>query len=259
MSQSRGHAGQLALPWAAPPRSPAGERRTPLVIAGRAFDVTFVRHRRARHYILRVVEDGGLRVTIPRGGSQAEAERFVHARRAWIERERYRRALDEAARGQLGDGSLVLFRGVPTRLNVTPVDDGRLRVTFADEVFTTDAAPARLRTALESYLRALATRELSARLTALAATHGLRVAAVSIRNQRSRWGSCSPSGGISLNWRLIQFPPDVADYVMLHELAHLRHLNHSSRFWKEVERMCPGYRDARAWLRTNYDVRAAGL
>jgi hypothetical protein len=99
-------------------------------------------------------------------------------------------------------------------------------------------------------LRARAVRELPPRLLELAAEHGLRVSRVSVRNQQWRWGSCSPSGHICLNWCLIQMPASVRDYVMIHELMHLKRMDHSPKFWKLVERACPEYRDARAWLRT---------
>jgi predicted metal-dependent hydrolase len=103
--------------------------------------------------------------------------------------------------------------------------------------------------AIERHLRRLATEELPRRLTELAAAHGRAVAGVTIRAQRTRWGSCSPTGRISLNWRLIQLPPSVRDYVLLHELTHLIHLNHSRRFWRELERVCPWHGEARGWLR----------
>jgi predicted metal-dependent hydrolase len=77
------------------------------------------------------------------------------------------------------------------------------------------------------------------------------VRGVTVRSQRTRWGSCSPSGRISLNWRLVQMPESVRDYVLLHELTHLLHLNHSKRFWRELERVCPWHRDARGWLKAN--------
>jgi hypothetical protein len=102
-----------------------------------------------------------------------------------------------------------------------------------------------------AHLRALAARELPSRLLELARVHGFTVAAVSVRNQRTRWGSCSPSGRISLNWRLIQAPPAVCDYVLLHELTHLRHPNHSARFWRELARLCPHHAEARKWLRAS--------
>jgi len=104
---------------------------------------------------------------------------------------------------------------------------------------------------VESALRRQAARELPQRLAELASLHGFTVTAVSIRNQRTRWGSCSPTGRISLNWRLVQVPPEVRDYVLLHELTHLRHLNHSARFWRELARVCPGHADARRWLRAS--------
>jgi predicted metal-dependent hydrolase len=97
-------------------------------------------------------------------------------------------------------------------------------------------------------LRAAATSALPARLRELAREHGLAVSRVVVRNQKTLWGSCS-RGAISLNWRLMLMPPEVRDYILLHELAHLKHANHSRRFWAAVESMCPGYRDAHRWLR----------
>jgi hypothetical protein len=220
-------------------------------VAGMATGVEFVRHRRARHYILRLRDDGVLRVTVPRGGSRADAERFLHERREWIARERHRRALATAGRsGPWRAGTTIPLRGVDVALEVTPAG-GRLKVTFAGEALTVPAAEAAsLRVKVERHLRRVASRELCARLDELAGAHGFAVAGVSIRNQRTRWGSCSPSGRISLNWRLIQVPPSVCDYVLLHELTHLRHLNHSARFWRELARLCPHHAEARRWLRS---------
>jgi predicted metal-dependent hydrolase len=94
-----------------------------------------------------------------------------------------------------------------------------------------------------------AVTELPARLRELASRHGFRPRRVTIRDQRSRWGSCSPGGDISLNWRLVLMPADVRDYVILHELAHLRVANHSRRFWKVMAEICPDWQVARRWLR----------
>ena len=98
-------------------------------------------------------------------------------------------------------------------------------------------------------LRRQAARELPERLLSLASHHGLHVSRVSIRNQRSRWGSCSPSGHICLNWRLVLMPERVRDYVLIHELMHLRRLDHSRHFWRLVAHACPDYQNARRWLR----------
>jgi hypothetical protein len=163
----------------------------------------FVRHRRARRYIVRVDRDGRVRVTIPRGGSHREADAFALAHLDWIHRER--------------------AKWPPA----SPLPDDSRR------------------------LRELATRELPARLMELAALHGLSVPRVSIRNQRSRWGSCGRDGHICLNWRLVQMPPHVRDYVLIHELMHLRRLDHSARFWELMAEACPEYEAARRWLRAH--------
>ena len=98
-------------------------------------------------------------------------------------------------------------------------------------------------------LRAQAKRELPVRLLELAAEFGLHVSRVSVRNQQSRWGSCSPSGHICLNWRLVTMPGWIRDYVMVHELMHLKRLDHSPKFWRLVAAGCPEYQKARIWLR----------
>jgi predicted metal-dependent hydrolase len=162
----------------------------------------FVRHRRARRYILRVLDDGTLRVTLPRWGSKREALGFVEASRSWIEAQHARR------------------RSAPPRAS------------------RADAA-----------VRARARRELPQQLLDLAARHGIPVTGISVRNQRSRWGSCSRQGRITLNWRLLLVPDFVREYVMLHELMHRRELNHSPRFWRLVGTVCPRVVEARRWLR----------
>ena len=98
-------------------------------------------------------------------------------------------------------------------------------------------------------LRDRARQELPRRLLELSAQHGLTVSRVSIRNQRSRWGSCSRTGHICLNWRLVEMPEPIRDYVMIHELMHLKRMDHSPAFWRLVAAACPAYKEARAWLR----------
>jgi hypothetical protein len=105
--------------------------------------------------------------------------------------------------------------------------------------------------AIDRVLRDRAARELPGQLLALAERHGLTVARVSVRNQRSRWGSCSARGHIALNYRLLLMPDHVREYILLHELMHLRQANHSRRFWREVEAVCPGFREAERWLRAH--------
>jgi predicted metal-dependent hydrolase len=163
----------------------------------------YVRHRRARRYILRVEPDGRVRVTIPRGGSRREAEAFAARHGQWIARQ-------------------------------------RAQVTAP--AYSSDE-----RRAARVHARA----ELPRRLRELAVVLGLQVTKVSVRNQRARWGSCGRDGHICLNWRLVLMPAWVRDYVLIHELMHLRRLDHSRAYWRLVAAACPEYQNARRWLRAN--------
>lgn len=100
-------------------------------------------------------------------------------------------------------------------------------------------------------LRVLARQTLPARLLELASRHGLTVTRISVRDQRSRWGSCGRDGHICLSWRLVQMPDWVRDYVLVHELMHLRRMDHSPKYWRRVAAACPEYEAARAWLRAH--------
>jgi predicted metal-dependent hydrolase len=103
--------------------------------------------------------------------------------------------------------------------------------------------------AVDQELRVRAALELPPHIHALAERHHLTVNRVTIRNQRSRWGSCSSRGHITLNFRLMLMPPEVREYILIHELMHLEQANHSIRFWRLVEAACPGFREAERWLR----------
>ena len=209
--------------------------------------VDFVRMRRARRYIIRVQPDGRVRVTVPRGGSRAEATRFLEKHALWIARERARVAAARPAPTWTDGGSLLL-RGEPVTIRVGH-DGGRRVARYGERTVAIPPDATDLRPFLQADLRIAARDELGARLHALAALHDLTVAGVTIRDQRSRWGSCSRSGRIALNYRLLQMPPSVRDYVLLHELMHLKQQNHSLRFWRLVERACPEFRAAERWLK----------
>jgi predicted metal-dependent hydrolase len=203
--------------------------------------------RRARKYILRVFPDGTVRVTIPRGGSRAEAERFLDRHAAWLEEERVR-VRAAYVTPVWTDGATMWLRGEPVTIRVEE-SDGRHCIRYGNRVVRIPSGAADLRPFIQRDLRRLAREELGARLRGLASDHGVTVAGVTIRNQRSRWGSCSRTGTIALNFRLVQMPPSVSDYVLIHELMHLKQQNHSRRFWRLVEAACPDFRAAEAWLK----------
>jgi predicted metal-dependent hydrolase len=216
-----------------------------LLIEGVPVPLRFVRHPRARRYVLRLSREGHAVVTIPRCGNRREARRFAERHDAWLARER--RAL-MAARSRarpLAIGDTVIIAGRPHVIVGADERTHALRIASA----VVPLRGATVHDAVVRWLRDLARTMLATRLDQLAVRHGLVVAGISVRNQRTRWGSCSPDGRISLNWRLVQMPDAVRDYVLLHELMHLRVRHHSRRFWREVERVCPDYADARRWLR----------
>jgi predicted metal-dependent hydrolase len=231
-----------------------------------------VRNPRARRYLLRLRPDGTARVTIPRGGSAAVARQFVERHAAWLEREFQRLQAQPRKPAAWHIGTEILLRGDAVRIEAGPNGDdkeiedppsrGTLRrtseddatrkaetVRFGSESVRVSDPAADLRPAIEGHLRQLAVQELPSRVLELAARRGLTVRRITVRSQKSRWGSCSRRGTISLNWRLIQTPAFVSDYICLHELMHLRQMNHSPRFWREMERVCPDYPMAERWLK----------
>jgi hypothetical protein len=233
---------------------PASPPEDCIEINGRQIPLLYRRNPLARRYRLFVDREGRPRVTIPKRGSQREAERFAARHRDWLlaqlTRFEARRAQD---RGWC-HGTSILFRGALTVLEFSE-SETQPRLSLGSEKIpwpgTVRADQAEVRTIVERHLRHLATVELPARTRELAALHQCPVRAISVRNQRSRWGSCSRRGTISLNWRLIQVPVEVRDYIILHELMHLREMNHSRRFWSHVATVCPAYEQCEAWLRTH--------
>jgi len=209
--------------------------------------IEFVRVRRARRYILRVRPDGTLRVTVPRGGSRREAEHFVRKHQRWITGEQRRVQVEHAPR-DWQHGSEILLRGEPVCISVDRRGEDVVMAYGDRQVSVSTLVDVRV--AIESDLRELARTDLVPRLRDFAAQHNLQIGSVSIRNQRSRWGSCARNGNIALNFRLVQMPSDVCDYVLLHELMHIKQQNHSRRFWRLMESVYPGFREAERWLQT---------
>jgi predicted metal-dependent hydrolase len=241
-----------------------------------ASGIIFERSHRARNYRLTLRRDGTAVAVIPARGSEREARRFVEQHRDWLERARARQRQRPRAAAVWTVGTHVLWRGQMTEVRVAAVGDpftGSLRQTFggraeqgvsigsgrgarpkvclAADVFQVARIEEDLRPTLEAHFARRAKVELPARAWELAAVTGVEVKLVTVRNQRSRWGSCSANGTISLNWRLVQTPDFVRDYIIYHELMHLREMNHSARFWARVEEVCPGWRDAERWIKRN--------
>jgi len=200
------------------------------------------------------VSSSGVTVTLPKGIPQREAEHFLQQHADWV-REQLARAAKQAKPSPLPN-DVILWHGMPTqmlrieepnrlaRMKVEAVN-GRLRVYLpAGSKITT-------RHAAEAWMRAESRSEIEQAVVEQAHRMGDRPKAVSIRDQRTRWGSCSSRGNLSFNWRLVMTPPTILQYVVIHELAHLFEPNHSRDFWAVVARYYPDHKKARAWLRKN--------
>jgi predicted metal-dependent hydrolase len=209
--------------------------------------VHVVRRPKARRYLLSLQADGSARLVIPRRGTEAEALRFLERSEAWLLR-RLAKWRDKAKERQPWQhGVRFLYRGEEVALSVEQGEGIVLR--FAEQVMSLPKALPDYRATVYARLRRIAERELKVRTHELAKQHGVAISRVTVRAQRSRWGSCSRRGTISLNWRLIQTPPFVVDYLIVHELMHRREMNHSKRYWKYVAEAFPAYREAEAWLK----------
>lgn len=233
-----------------PPGAGAPDFQDFIQIGSHRVPIVFRRHARARNYILRLHSNHTVAVTLPKRGTLTFARDFVASRLGWLEKQWANLESRQAATLPLRPGAEILFRGAPTPVELVPLDPG-WELRLGEARFPVSQPDGDLRPALEKGLRALAAKELVVRLQEFITIHASPVKRITIRSQKSRWGSCSRRGTISLNWRLIQTPTQVRDYILIHELMHLRVMNHSPEFWAEVANACPDYREAELWLKRN--------
>jgi predicted metal-dependent hydrolase len=185
----------------------------------------------------------GVEVVLPRRAPEREAAAAVRELRPWIERRMAE--LERARAAVLARGESVPYLGRPLRLVVQP---GRARAHRRGDELLVPAGAAQL-PALERFYRRAAYVEITPRLDQACRVIDAYYSKLTIRSQRTRWASCSPSGTMSFNWRLLLAPEPVLDYVVWHEVCHLEVMDHSPRFWKLLAKHCPGYRDQVRWLR----------
>jgi predicted metal-dependent hydrolase len=232
-------------------------------------EYTLRRSDRARHTRLTIRPDGEVVVTLPSRAPERWASDLVRARADWIDRHQARltAARDRlAARPSLGAGRGINLGGLEHAVEVVPLANGRRR----SRVVHDDAEGPRLRLelaaddarapagVLEAWLRSEAREVISRRLAVRERDLGVQPNSVAIRDQRSRWGSASRRGTLSFSWRLVMAPASVVDYVVVHELAHLRQFGHGPAFWRIVRGAVPDADAARRWLRAHeVELRAA--
>lgn len=211
---------------------------------------------RARRVRIQVSPEG-VEVVVPRRMPLREVEPFVAEKRPWVERtlRRMREAEAQRTPTRLEDGGEVPVMGQSLGLRVV-VEPARVRSHVAARgdrltVKVPDGSYETVRSALEGWYRRRAREEVEQRLDAAVARAEVSYAGLQIRGQRTRWASCSSSGAMSFNWRLLLAPPEILDYVVEHEVAHLTVHDHSRRFWGLLERRMPGYKEHERWLRRN--------
>lgn len=199
--------------------------------------------KRARRLSLRVSRlDGRVTLTAPYGANKDEAIGFATERLDWI-----RGHLEQAAPSEVPSvGSTLPFRG-----RTLTLERGTARVVeiSGDSLLLPPNSPQRDTIQAEMFLKEAARAALVAASDTYAAKVGRPYGRITLRDTRSRWGSCSSRGNLSYSWRLIMAPPEVLDYVAAHEVAHLVHMDHSRAFWAQVEAIFPGYQAPRKWLK----------
>jgi predicted metal-dependent hydrolase len=209
------------------------------------FDVR--RSSRARRARIVVHQWDGVEVVLPARAPAATAERLVRSHSAWL---LARLAERPAPPAVLADGAEIPWRGGRLLVRVRP-GRGRARLTeYELSISVPDPSdPDAVRSAIDRVARAEARTLLTAEVAAAAAALGVRPTTLSIRDPRTRWGSCTSTGRLSFSWRLVLAPPEVLRYVAVHEVCHMLEPNHQPPFWALVERMLPGWREQRRWLR----------
>ncbi len=207
--------------------------------------------RSKRRTLALVVErDGTLTVRAPLRMAESEVRRFVEAKSDWIKRKQAEAAKEAVVPHRFVDGEAFPFLGKAIPLRLVP--DPAPALVMDGECFRLSRSrQPDARALLVAWYRAQARKIIAERLKHLACSHNVKPTGLRISSARTRWGSCSRKGTLSFTWRLVMAPPEVVDYVIVHELAHLREMNHSRAFWELVGAMLPDYKQRRAWLKKN--------
>jgi predicted metal-dependent hydrolase len=212
-----------------------------------AVAVVVRRDRRARNYTLRVKDAAGTPVlTMPLYGSLTEARAFLDQHARWLASQ-----IEKApAPRPIADGAKIPLRGVPHLIRHAPGKRGTVSIASENDmpVLFVAGAEQHLKRRVFDFLRREARLDIEPAALSYAARLGVRPKAIRLRDTTTRWGSCSSSGELSFCFRLVMAPPFVLDYLAVHEVAHLREMNHSRRFWRLVDELCPDTDRARRWL-----------
>lgn len=219
-------------------------------VAGRTLPLRIVENGRARRLTLRIDPDGrGLRITTPPGLRRGEVERFLERHQGWLEE----RIAKVPARPQVRPGIRIPLRGVPHLIVHEPGSRGTVTVGEVEgrPALIVHGDRLHLPRRLADFLKREARREIEPLVAKHAAAAGRKAKAIRYRDTTSRWGSCTTDGSLSFSWRIMMAPAPVIDYLVAHEVAHLKEMNHGPDFWALCEKLCPETRRCKAWLKKN--------
>ena len=227
-----------------------GPLERPHEVAGRILPLRIVENARARRLTLRIDADGqGLRVTVPPGMKMTEVERFLLRHQGWLET-RLEKVPDQPA---VRPGVKIPIRGVPHLIvhdagtrgvaNIRQLPEGPALIVHGER--------GHLQRRVADFLKREAKREIESLVAKHTQKAGRRATSIRFKDTSSRWGSCSSAGNLSFSWRIMMAPPPVIDYLVAHEVAHLREMNHGPKFWALCRELCPDTDRCRAWLKRN--------
>jgi predicted metal-dependent hydrolase len=220
------------------------------VVAGRTLPLKIVENDRARRLTLRIDSGGqGLRVTIPPGLHKGEVDRFLHRQQGWLEQ----RLAKVPDRPQVRPGIKMPLRGVPHLIVHEPGARGTVAVGILDgaPVLFVHGDRRHLPRRLADFLKRQAKGDIDALVERHCLAIGKRAKAIRFRDTTSRWGSCTSDGALSFSWRIMMAPAPVINYLVAHEVAHLKEMNHGPKFWKLCAELCPDTDRCKAWLKRN--------
>lgn len=227
---------------------PPAERE--MTVAGRTLPLRVVQNARATRLTMRIDAGGrGIRVTTPPGLSQREVERFIARHTGWLES----RLASYPEKPVVRPGVKLPLRGVPHLVLHEQALRGSVSADAesGEPVLRVRCDLQHLPRRLSDFLKREAKRDIEQLVAKHAATVGRRAKSIRFKDTSSRWGSCTADGNLSFSWRIMMAPPAVIDYLVAHEVAHLREMNHGPNFWKLCKELCPETERCKAWLKKN--------
>jgi predicted metal-dependent hydrolase len=231
-----------------PTPAPVEEREH--CVAGRTLPLKIVQNDRARRLTLRIDSSGqGLRITVPPGLRRGEVEKFLDRHQDWLEQ----RLAKVPTRPQVRPGIRIPVRGVPHRIVHESAKRGTVTLSRDERgpLLIVHGERVHLPRRIADYLKREAKREIERLVAKHTEAIGKHAKAIRFKDTSSRWGSCTSEGNLSFSWRIMMAPPPVINYLVAHEVAHLKEMNHGPKFWKLCEQLCPDTARCKDWLKRN--------